>query len=109
MDDRVTRYIQKLPRPQKDICTQIRQLIQDNAPGIREEIKWGVPSYDGGRIYFVGLKTHVNLGFVIRGLKPEDVRLLEGQGKTMRHIKIHSPGEIEEVKLVRLIRLVKEA
>jgi hypothetical protein len=106
MDEKVTRYIQKLPQPQRDICNKIRQLILDNAPGIREEIKWGVPSYDGGKIYFVGLKTHVNVGFIICGLKQEDIRLLEGQGNTMRHIKIHSPDKIEEGKLVRFIKLV---
>jgi len=32
--------------------------------------------------------------------------LFEGSGKTMRHIKIHSIDDIDEKKLVELIKMV---
>jgi len=48
----------------------------------------------------------VHVGFAINGLSKEEIRLFEGSGKTMRHIKIHSLDDIDEKKLVELIQLV---
>ncbi len=107
-DTKVDEYIQKQESPQKEICNTMRKIIFKTFPDIKEEMKWGVPSYDGGRYYFVSLKTHVNLGFSIKGLSKENISLFQGSGKTMRVIEIKSEKEIDEKQIVKLLKLVAE-
>lgn len=106
MDNGVRKYIEKQPSPQKEILLELRNIIVKNFPGIREQMKWGVPEYEG-KYYIVALKDHVNLGFSLKGLPPEEAALLEGGGKTMKHIKITSPDEIDEERITRLLNMVK--
>ena len=68
-------------------------------------MKYGVPYY-GNKYYIVALRTHVNLGFSIKGLKPEEIALFEGTGKTTRHIKIKSKENIDEEKIKKLLKMV---
>jgi len=60
---KVDDYIEKQISPQKEICRQLRAIILRTFPGIKEEMKWGVPTYGEGKYYLVSLKEHVNLGF----------------------------------------------
>jgi len=76
-------------------------------PEIKEEFKLGVPWYEG-KYYIVALKDHVNLGFSLKGLSRKEKELFEGSGKTMKHIKIYSTKEIDEKKIVKLLKLVKK-
>ena len=107
MDKKVDEYIKKQESPQKEICQKLRKIIFNTFPDIKEEIKWGVPSYGKNKYYIVALKTHVNLGFSIKGLSAEEIALFEGTGKTMRHIKIFSEDEIDEKHIVKLLKLIK--
>ena len=107
MDKKVDEYIEKQKSPQKEICRRLRRIILRTFPGIKEEMRYGVPSYDGCRYYIAALKTHVNLGFSLKGLSKEETALFEGGGKTMKHIKISSLKEMDEKRIVRLLRLVK--
>ena len=70
-------------------------------------MKTGVKWYKG-KYYIVALKDHVNLGFSLDGLSKQEIELFEGTGKTMKHIKIRSLNEIDEDKIVKLLRVVKE-
>jgi hypothetical protein len=54
------------------------------------------------------MKNRVHVGFAINGLSNEEIKLFEGSGKTMRHIKIHSLDEIDKERLIKLIKLVDE-
>ena len=108
MDKKVSEYIEKQKFPQKGICKKLRKIILKALPGVKEEMKWGVPCYGNGKYYFVGLKDHVNIGFCIKGLTKKELGLLEGSGKTMRHIKIASLKDIEERKIIKLLRAVKK-
>ena len=75
-------------------------------PNITEEMKYGVPYY-GEKYYIVALKTHVNLGFSIKDLTKEEIAFFEGSGKTTRHIKINSLEDIDEKKIIKLLKMVK--
>ena len=105
MDERVKKYIEKQRSPQKEIIQKLRKIILKTFPNIKEEMKLGVPWYEG-KYYIVGLRDHVNLGFSLEGLSKKEQELFEGSGKTMKHIKIHSLDEIDERKIVKLLRLV---
>ena len=106
MDKKVEKYIEKQSSPQKEILMRLRSILHSTLPDSDEKMRWGVPTFGDGKFYIVALKDHVNLGFAIRGLSKEDIKLFEGTGKTMKHIKIHSLEDIDENKLVELIELV---
>jgi hypothetical protein len=108
MNKRVDKYIKKQESPQNEICSILRKIILKTFPLIKEEMKWGVPAYGDGKYYFVALKTHVNLGFSIKGLSDKDIGNFKGNGKTMRHIEINSLKEIDEKNIVKLLNLVKD-
>ncbi len=108
MDKKVADFINKQKSPQKEICFELRKIFLRLYPKIKEEMKWGAIVYDDGR-YYIGVVTHgVNLGFAVGGLDKEEIEQFEGSGKTMRHIKIISPSDIDEQKLVKLIKMVHE-
>lgn len=107
MDEKVSQYIEEQSSPQKDICQNLRKIILKTFPSIKEEMKWGVPNY-GNLYYFVALKGHVNLGFSIKNLSKNEIELLEGTGKTMRHIKIKKVEDIEEKNIIKLLEMVMD-
>ena len=67
----------------------------------------GVPWYEG-KYYIVALKDHVNLGFSVKGLSEKEMILFEGKGKVMRHVKFYSLEDVDEMRVVKLLRLVAE-
>ena len=107
MSKEVDDYIEKQKSPQREICQNLREIILEEFPGIKEEMKLGVPWYED-KYYIVALKGHVNLGFSIKGLSKEEVALFEGSGKTMKHVKVYSVNEIDKVKIIRLLKVVKK-
>ena len=107
MNKEVDDYIEKQKLPQKEICRKLREIILDTYPDIKEEMKLGVPWYEG-KYYIVALKDHVNLGFSLEGLSKREIELFEGGGKTMKHIKIRSLNEIDEKKIVTMLKVVKK-
>ena len=105
MDEGVRKYIEKQKLPQQEIVQRLRDIILETFPAIGEEMKLGVPWYEG-KYYIVVLKDHVNLGFSLEGLSAADVGLFEGSGKTMKHVKIYSLRDINKGKIVKLLKLV---
>lgn len=106
MDRRVSEYIKKQDKLKKSILKKSRKLILDTIHNCDEVFKWGVPVYDGGKLYLGAVKYGVNIGFAIKGLSKKDIGEFDGAGKTMRHIKIQSLEEYNPKQLKRLIKLV---
>jgi hypothetical protein len=109
MNNGVNDYIDKQKSPQKEICLALRKIIQKTYPGISEEMKWGVPVYDGGKFYIGAVKFGVNLGFSMQGLTEEQMNRFNGKGVLMRHIKIMSEDKINEKEITELLHLVKRS
>jgi len=107
MSSEIDDYVQKQRSPQKEICQRLKRLIVKTFPDVKEEMKWGVPTFGNGKFYIVALKDHVNLGFSIKGLSKEELVLFQGTGKTMRHLRISSLEEMDEDKIVELLKVVK--
>lgn len=107
VDKGVEEYLKKQKSPQREIIQQLREIILKTFPDIKEEMKFGVPWY-AGKYYLVALRDHVNIGFSVQGLSKKEQALFEGKGKLMRHLKIFSLKEINEKKIVRLLKLVKD-
>ena len=106
MTKEVDDYIEKQKTPQKEICQELRKIILATFPNIKEEMELGVPWYEG-KYYIVALTNHVNLGFSLTDLSNKEVRLFEGKGKTMKHIKIRSLDEIDEKKIMELLKIIR--
>ncbi len=106
MNREVDKYIAKQPSPQKDMCKELRKIILQTFPEIKEEMKNGVPWY--GKYYIVGLKDSVNLGFSVLGLSEKDKSNFTGAGKLMRHMKFKTLGEIQKKEVVELLKLVDQ-
>ena len=106
MDPQVERYVERQSSPQKEIVETLRKIILRTFPNVNEEMKMGVPWYEG-KLYVVALKDHVNLGFCLKGLSLKEKRLLEGNGRTMRHVKIHSLKDIDDKKIESLLMMAR--
>ncbi len=106
MEKEIKKYIEKQKSPKKEIIEKIRKIILKTLPKIKEEMKWGVIAFGEGKFYLAAIKERVHLGFAIKGLTKKELELFEGTGKTMRHIKIPSIKEIDEKKIVKLLKLV---
>ena len=106
MNKEVEKYIEKQKSPQKEILQKVRKIFLKTLPDCKEKTAWGVVTYSQGKFYIAAMKNRVHVGFAINGLNKEEIGLLEGNGKTMKHIKIHSLEEIDEEKLIKIIKIV---
>ena len=106
MDPQVEAYIKKQKSPQKEIILKVREIFEETLPNVEETKTWGVIAFAGGKFYLGAIGDRVHVGFAIEGLSDEELGLFEGNGKTMRHIKIRTVEGIDRERLVGLIRLV---
>ena len=105
-NEEVTSYIIKAPEEQQEILNKLRQLISQTVPLATEQIKWSRPVYGTKKdfCYLVSNKKHVNLGFMnFKNIKDEH-GLLEGTGKNLRHIKLHSKKDIKKSVFKKMIK-----
>jgi hypothetical protein len=103
----VDKYSENQKSPQREIVQRLRSIILKTLPNIKEEFKMGVPWYEG-KFYVVALKGHVNLGFSVKGLSAQEKALFKGKGAFMRHLKFYALEDMDEAKVVGLLRLVAE-
>ncbi|MCM3741996.1 DUF1801 domain-containing protein [Oceanobacillus luteolus] len=104
----VDQYIAELPEDIQAITESLREMILNTSSELKEEYKWSMPnySYKGLVCYLQASKKHVNLGFQ-KGNELEaivDCDILQGTGKTMRHVRIKSLDEINPELFTVLIQ-----
>jgi hypothetical protein len=128
--------VEKHPHIEQPTIEQLTGLLKDNAPAIRElylnthqlvldtlpDVIYSVDCKDsmlgyGARQYgydgwgMAALAAHskwVSLMFMLGADLEDPGKLLEGTGKKMRHVKIHSPEQLNEKRGI-LQALVKAA
>lgn len=106
MDKQVNEYIEKQRSPQKEILKEVRKIFRETLPDCEEKVAWGVVTFAGGKFYIAAMKNRVHVGFAITGLNKDEIGLFEGNGKTMRHIKVPTVESIDRKRLVTLIKMV---
>ncbi len=106
MVNQMDAYIEKQKSPQKEILQEVRRIFRETLPNCKEEMRWGVVTFRDGKFYIAAMKNRVHVGFSISGLSDEEMSLFEGNGKTMRHIKIPTIESIDKAHLVNLIKMV---
>lgn len=95
----VDAYFDKQAGDMAAIATGLRALVLENGPALEEHLAWGFPSYKGNeRILSICVQKggYVNVQlFNGVGLAHLSDRI-EGTGKSLRHVKVRSTGEIDE-------------
>ena len=97
INQKVSDYLNSATEEQIAILNVLRKLIHDTVANVSEEIKWNMPVFNNGKdfAYLRFSKKHITLGFynIDKILDPDN--LLEGEGNTLKHIKIKSEHEIK--------------
>ncbi|WP_067725593.1 DUF1801 domain-containing protein [Oceanobacillus damuensis] len=104
----VDQYILNLPTDIQSLTEKLREIIFHSSPEIKEEFKWSMPnySYNGLVCYLQASKNHVNLGFHKGNelMEQDTDNLLQGTGKTMRHIRVKNREDIKQDSFILLIK-----
>lgn len=106
----VDHLFRELPGRYARIASALRQMILEEAPGLREAVKWNNPFWVGQQdvLCLQCYPDHVNLG-VLRGAELAGAfPQLEGSGKGMRHVKVASVEGAQSPPLRRLVRAAVE-
>jgi len=107
MDPRIKQYLEKQTPERQKIMVYLREVLLETIPSLNEKMEWGVMCYDD-LYYIANLPKQINMGFSIIGLAPEEVKLFQGGGKTMRHLKFESIDSINKEELIKIIKLVRD-
>ena len=100
-----------------DLALALREIVLEEAPDASESIYrvYTVAIWFGfsGKMkdmfcYIATNAGHVNLGFPRGATLPDPNRVLEGDGKTMRHIKFRSHRDVERPFVRRYIQTAME-
>ena len=110
-------YLEACDRPISDLALALREIILEEAPDASESIYqvYTVAIWFGftGKMkdmfcYITTHRKHVNLGFPRGATLPDPNRLLEGEGKAMRHIKFASEPDLDRPFVRRYIQAAIE-
>ncbi len=106
----VTDYISKAKEEQIILLESIRQLIHEAVPGTTEAIKWRMPVFAKQKdyAYLRFLKKHLTFGFYNADRIEDSSGLLEGEGKTMRHIKVRKGEDIDPKLISKWLKVVSK-
>ena len=94
------------PEPQRSIVGRLRALVREVAPHLDERVKWGKPTYGRGTadlFSFVPHGAHVNLQVFNGAALGDAARLLEGTGKSLRHVKCRALADVDRPGLRGLL------
>lgn len=99
--------IESWESPQKEIGLRLREAILDAEADLDEAVKWGNPTYSlrGTNLCsIVAHGEHVNLQLFLGAKLRAFQGVLEGTGKSMRHLKYQSPEEVNASTVRALVR-----
>ena len=108
MPDEVESFLDVYDPKVKDTALRVRALIVRCVPDADEKVlrAWKTIAY-GRAAKFCAISPHaewVNLQFHQGARLPDPDGLLEGTGKSMRHVKLRSPGDVRRKALATLVR-----
>jgi hypothetical protein len=110
-DPRVDAYLDDLPTWQREILSQVRDLVHKADPDVEETIKRTVQPYfvlDGNICAFLAAKDHVNV-FLYDGAivpDPEGIITAGHDNKTGRMISYRQNDKINERALVTMFKQI---
>src|ERR1700756_4874093 len=90
----------------KDVVKGLRALVKKTIAGCEEYVNpWKIPSFDsnGTVCGFMTGKEHVTFIFLRGAALPDPEGLLEGTGKSVRHVKVRTAADVKKPALKKLI------
>jgi hypothetical protein len=100
-------YLEDQTSKNRAIIGALRQFVKRTHPALSETVKWGNGCWVGGSgpVAYVHAETGcVQFGFFYGSRLNDPKELLEGTGKYVRHIKVRSPGEIDNRAFAALLK-----
>jgi len=91
----------------RKISNALRRLVQKTAPSLTESVKWGNGCWVGKKFpvaYLHAEADHLQFGFFGGAGLADPKKLLKGNGKFVRHIKVRTVEDIDAAAFSRLIR-----
>jgi len=88
------------------VAKAVRALVKETVKGVEEYVNpWKIPSFDsnGPLCCFMVAKEHVTFAFMRGAALPDPVKLLEGTGKGVRHVKLRNVADVKRPGVEKLI------
>ena len=101
----IDEYVAKAGK-QKDVVKGLRSLVRRTLAGCEEYVNpWKIPSFDsnGTVCGFMTGKEHVTFIFLRGAALPDPEGLLEGTGKSVRHVKVRTAADVKKPALKKLL------
>jgi hypothetical protein len=108
-------YLKRKPPELAAVAAALRALVKRTVKGSKESVNpWKLATFEsnGPMAYFSVGKNHITFGLLRGTALPDPQKLLEGTGKNLRHVKLHTEKHLRNPALKTLIeaaaRLNKE-
>jgi hypothetical protein len=91
----------------RSIIRALRTFVKRVAPVLKESVKWGNGCWVKTNVpvaYVYSAADYVQFGFFRGSALKDPLRLLEGDGDYVRHIKVRKPSDIDEKAFGALLR-----
>src|SRR6195256_7015892 len=110
-DPRVDAYLAPLPAWQREICSQVRDLVHAADPDVEETIKRTVQPYfvlDGNICALLSAKDHVSVFLYDGGIVPDPEGIITAghDNKTARTVAFRRDEKINEPALLAMFRQI---
>jgi len=104
----VDSYFKQQPPEKRALLEKLRALVAKEVPDADASIKWGVPFYqrNGKNVCsLAAFKEHVGINFFASpAVLADPGKKLEGEGKTMRMLKVRRPEDIDSASILRWLK-----
>lgn len=105
-DPAIDRWLQRQSADLAPLATDWFRRVRDCGPEVRELMHDGLATvclHDAPFAYVGAFKAHVNVGFFHGTSLPDPAGLLEGTGKSMRHVKVRPDRRVDADALQALV------
>lgn len=105
-DPKVDAIIADLPPELRRIARELRRAILSVAPSLEECVKWNVPNWKGRQLVLCLMvyPDHLNLGLWRGAELAPSFRMVEGTGKSLRHIKVKSATQANSSEVRKVVQ-----
>ena len=100
------KFFQELDPQLRPAAVALGDLVRDAAPGAQETVKWGFPTWVArGNVCSISPGTGYVRLQLFRGTELSDAtHILEGTGKSMRHVKVRDSDTMPSDAIAALVR-----
>lgn len=111
LTSRINAFLKEKDPELQKIAKALRAMMKQLVPDVKETVNpWGVPTFEwnGPLAIFIVASKHVTFGFHRGTSLPDPEKLLEGTGKSIRHVKMKSVADLQQKGLRELVLAVVE-